>query len=519
MPNNKKHGGLQMRINNNLMALNAHRYMSSANSKQSKSLEKLSSGLAINSAADNAAGLAISEKMRAQINGLEQAQSNAQDGISMIQTAEGALQETENILQRMRELAVQSANDTNTSEDRGEIQKEIDQLSSEITRISESTEFNTKKLLDGSLTGKLHIGANEGQDLDVAINAMDAETLGVSGDGEGKAAFEVNANAAVVDYAGTALSAGEQELSVVKVDNITVSGTTDVAANYGLADTDGNIVAVSTNGKNYELLSEATSTNELGTASFDTNGQSIDFDDAVVSGSVTLTAVQDGANLDIAAADINATGSVDVEGLETGTYSVDVPADASESYFDGITFHTNTAFDDIESVLLDSNNELVAVEFNGTTIGTSGEYYSIEDVDLEGDSSTATNVLATDVEHIMKPTTDLADGKTVTIAADGGIDVSTQEAASAAITTLNTAINDVSAERANLGSIQNRLDHTINNLSTTAENMTASESRIRDVDMAKEMMEYTKLGILQQASQAMLAQANQAPQGVLQLLQ
>src|SRR6056297_3507759 len=180
MPNNKKHGGLQMRINNNLMALNAHRYMSSANSKQSKSLEKLSSGLAINSAADNAAGLAISEKMRAQINGLDKATDNAQDGISMIQTAEGALQESENILQRMRELAVQSSNDTNTTEDRAEIQKEIDQLSSEITRISESTEFNTKKLLDGSLTGKLHIGANEGQDLSVAINAMDAETLGVA---------------------------------------------------------------------------------------------------------------------------------------------------------------------------------------------------------------------------------------------------------------------------------------------------------------------------------------------------
>lgn len=507
MPNNKKHGGLQMRINNNLMALNAHRYMSSANAKQSKSLEKLSSGLAINSAADNAAGLAISEKMRAQINGLEQAQSNAQDGISMIQTAEGALQETENILQRMRELAVQSSNDTNTAEDRGEIQKEIDQLSSEITRISESTEFNTKKLLDGSLTGKLHIGANEGQDLSVAINAMDAETLGVSGDGEGKAAFEIDGTGTLTGNLDTSgLASGEQELNVVSLDNITVSdGTNEVIANYGLANSDGDIVGVSRDGKDYTLLGDSYGTDDLTSATFaNALTDEISFADAVTSGTVSLTAA------DTSITDITATASVDVEGLETGTYTV--------AAFDQATHTPDSTWTTAPNfALLDENEEVVA-------LGNGDKFYDINELTLAAGSNVfgtgSGEVLETAADAVVfDPTTTITGNEEITIAASGGIDVSTQEAASAAITTLNTAINDVSAERANLGSIQNRLDHTINNLSTTAENMTASESRIRDVDMAKEMMEYTKLGILQQASQAMLAQANQAPQGVLQLLQ
>jgi len=521
MPNNKKHGGLQMRINNNLMALNAHRYMSSANAKQSKSLEKLSSGLAINSAADNAAGLAISEKMRAQINGLEQAQSNAQDGISMIQTAEGALQETENILQRMRELAVQSSNDTNTAEDRGEIQKEIDQLSSEITRISESTEFNTKKLLDGSLTGKLHIGANEGQDLSVAINAMDAETLGVSGDGEGKATFELvttTTTAATGDIDTVGIVEGENVLNVVEVDNITVDGQ---VANYGLTNDDGKIVAVSTDAKTFDLLDDAYATGDLATADVDAAGL-FTFAETVETGTVTFDADSAGAMTNITAS----AASIDVEGLSTGDYSV-ADFDSTEHLTDLTlsTSGTDDVADLIDQVVLNSDNEVVAVSFTSSTDSientSANEFYAVSDIELEADSFAATvysGIVGADVDPVMT-SANLSDGDSISIKASGGIDVSSQEAASAAITTLNTAINDVSAERANLGSIQNRLDHTINNLSTTAENMTASESRIRDVDMAKEMMEYTKLGILQQASQAMLAQANQAPQGVLQLLQ
>ncbi|MBO0992235.1 flagellin Hag [Bacillus sp. SD088] len=270
-----------MIINHNIAALNTHRQLGAASNAQSKSMEKLASGMRINRAGDDAAGLAISEKMRAQVKGLDMASKNAQDGISLIQTAEGALNETHSILQRMRELAVQSANDTNTNSDRAELQKELSQLNEEIDRISNQTEFNTQKLLDGSVEEgfTFHIGANKGQNINLEIGKMDAATLEVS-----------------------------------------------------------------------------------------------------------------------------------------------------------------------------------------------------------------------------------------------ELDISTQEGADMAIESLQAAIDKVSGERSKLGAVQNRLEHTINNLNTSSENLTAAESRIRDVDMAKEMMEQTKNSILAQASQAMLAQANQAPQGVLQLL-
>jgi len=274
-----------MRINHNLAALNTYNRLSTNNTETGKSMEKLSSGLRVNRAGDDAAGLAISEKMRAQIRGLDQASRNSQDGISLIQTAEGALNETHSILQRMRELAVQAANDTYTTTDRQKVGAELTQLSKEINRIASQTEFNTKKLIASGINVKFQVGANSGQTIGMSINKMDFSTL----------------------------------------------------------------------------------------------------------------------------------------------------------------------------------------------VGTVA----------------ATGLLST---------------------------ISTNAVANSWIKLLNSAINTVSKERANLGAYQNRLEHTINNLNTASENLTAAESRIRDVDMAKEMMAFTKNNILSQAAQAMLAQANQQPQGVLQLL-
>lgn len=269
-----------MIINTNISAMNAHRSMGANQAEQQQSMEKLSSGMQINRAGDDAAGLSISEKMRAQINGLDQASSNAQDSISMIQTAEGALDESHDILQRMRELSVQSANDTNEEADREAIQAEVDQLVEELDRISENTEFNEQTLLDGELDVTFHIGANEGQNLELNVEDMSAEGLGVD-----------------------------------------------------------------------------------------------------------------------------------------------------------------------------------------------------------------------------------------------GIEVASQEDADGAITTIGEAIQDVSEQRSELGAVQNRLEHTISNLDNASENLSAAESRIRDTDMAEEMMNQTQSNILNQASQSMLAQANQEPQNVLQLLQ
>ncbi|UFT98544.1 flagellin [Radiobacillus kanasensis] len=381
-----------MRINHNIAALNTYRQLNSATNAQSKSMEKLSSGLRINRAGDDAAGLAISEKMRGQIRGLEQAERNAQDGISLIQTAEGALNETHSILQRMRELAVQSSNDTNTNSDRAEIQKEIDQLGSEIDRIANTTEFNTQRLLDG--------------------NASKAGTT---------------------DATAEILSQSSDKFSVA-ASTVTNTGVTGSGAYY------------------IEIGSETTTAGTYNVTVTDSTGA---VNTAVTSVSITASAggsfTLDGVKINLAA------------GTETGD-------SAGVKIKDDVT-------------LADDNS--LSLQIGSNTAQTMG-------VDIRDMSASALQV--------------------------SGIKVDSQGAAEASITAIESALREVSTERSKLGSFQNRLEHTINNLGTSAENLTASESRIRDVDMAKEMMNQTKNSILAQAAQAMLAQANQQPQGVLQLL-
>ncbi|PPB13002.1 flagellin [Brevibacillus laterosporus] len=377
-----------MRINHNVSALNTHRQLGVNTGASGKNLEKLSSGLRINRAGDDAAGLAISEKMRGQIRGLEMASKNAQDGISLIQTAEGALTETHSILQRMRELAVQASSDTNEGVDRQKLQAEVDELSKEIKRISTDTEFNNQKVLDGSFDNKtFHIGSNQGQNIKLSINDMSNEKLGVNG-----LAKETTAG----DITFTNRS-GDDDFKVEFV--IGAKGSSTSAA------------VDSKTGKVTVTLASANGT--------DTTAK---LDDV-----------------------LGALKGVGVESkLATGKKGSDAAAKLTE-----------------------------------TTIS----------------KAAATNVDDT-----------------------RGVNISTQKAADKAITTINNALNKVSEERSKLGANQNRLEHTINNLGATAENLTAAESRIRDVDMAKEMMDFTKNNILTQAAQAMLAQANQQPQGVLQLL-
>ncbi len=523
-----------MRINTNISAMNAHRQLSINTQNGQKSMEKLSSGLRINRAGDDAAGLAISEKMRGQIRGLTQATRNAQDGISLIQTAEGALNESHSILQRMRELAVQSATDTNTADDRAEIQKEVDQLAAELTRIGDTTEFNTQKLLDGNYQGKFHIGANEGQNMDITIGDMRADALGVSGDGEGIGTFQVTSTAGTDNAAlDNVIPDGDNTYKVVDFgETKTVCGATAVM--YGLENEDGEIVAVADKeAKEFTFLTGGVKLSELEYkaefhGAYKDANETIVFGESVRSGEVEVTGAANGVVGDTAT---TATGTIELEGLATGTYTVDNPADANESYFENINFDGDSAFAAIDLVLLDADGELAAVKFtaqaSGNTAGLSddgSDWIHIDDLDLEGAyehgaTELDVNVLkdGTDAQAIMSTLT-LDDGDTLEIKADGGIDVSTQEAADKAITVIDAAISAVSAERSALGANQNRLEHTIANLGTSAENLAAAESRIRDVDMAAEMMEFTKSNILNQASTAMLAQANLAPQNVLQLL-
>ncbi|MDQ0159653.1 flagellin N-terminal helical domain-containing protein [Alkalibacillus salilacus] len=382
-----------MIINTNTAAMNTHRQMGINQDQQQSAMEKLSSGLRINKAGDDAAGLAISEKMRGQINGLDQASRNAQDGISMIQTAEGALDESHSILQRMRELSVQSANDTNVDADREELQNEMDQLSEELNRISDNTEFNTQNLLDGSMEGTFQIGANEGQNLDVQIGDMSAEGL--------EAGTSETISGADVDLDDSLSGLEGESLNVTSFDAVDMDDTTDangIEASYGLENSDGELVAVSENGEDYFAIEGgAKSVEDLDGQDYDENG-ALDFD---------------------------------------GTYT------------------------------------------HGTV-----------EVGADGDEVTASR----------------------------GIDINTQESANDALATLDGAIESVSSQRSELGAVQNRLEHTISNLDNSSENLSAAESRIRDADMAAQMMEQTQASVKSQAAQSMLAQANQQPQSVLQLL-
>jgi len=390
-----------MRIQHNIAALNANRMLANNNAAVSKNLEKLSSGYKINRAGDDAAGLAISEKMRGQIRGLDQASNNANDGISLVQTAEGSLNETASILQRMKELATQASNGTyQNAVDRENISKEVESLKSEVTRISTSTNFNKINLLDGTLGGYTSTTTNTA---DTALSA--------------------------VSISGGNLAAG---------DAISLAFTAGTGANLGT----GSIAATSTTG-------------------------GITFD--------VLAGAKGGNTYTIKAKVNEATATA---------------ADAKKYQGLEITFKVGSG------TLADAAHVLtIASSSKGLTLQIGASATIDQQVTLKvGDMSA--KGLAID-----------------TIAVDN------QDNAAKAISSIDDAINKVSGTRADLGALQNRLEHTVTNLGTTSENLTSAESRIRDVDMAKEMMEMTKNNVLAQAAQSMLAQANTQPQNVLKLLQ
>ncbi|NLL02701.1 MAG: flagellin [Clostridiales bacterium] len=383
-----------MRIQHNISALNAHRQLSINTSALSKNLEKLSSGYRINRAGDDAAGLAISEKMRAQIRGLDQATANANDAISLVQTAEGGLQETHSILQRMRELAVQSANGTyQDTVDREALNKEMTALKSEIDRISTSTNFNGINLLDGSLGGTEATGAGDG-------------ITNLTGD-----------NAAKFTISGGNLTE-EDTITLTSDGTILTAATTE--------ETDG-VTFTSIDGKTF------------------------------------IAVVADDATV----------------------------ADANK--WKGVTLT-------VENAIVGDEADTVTVT-PGTASANSLKFRI-------GTSGTTDGQVELNIENMNSASLQITDAS-----------IATLDDAASAIELIDSAINQVSMQRADLGAMQNRLEHTVNNLGTTAENLTSAESRIRDVDMAKEMMAMTKNNILNQAATAMLAQANIMPQSVLQLLQ
>lgn len=450
-----------MVVQHNLSAMNANRMLNVTTSAQSKSTEKLSSGYKINRAADDAAGLSISEKMRKQIKGLTQASSNAQDGVSAVQTAEGALTEVHSMLQRMNELAVQSSNGTNSQTDRKAIQDEIDQLTSEIDRVSETTKFNETYLLKGNGT--------ETRQKEVAATAMTAtyktpvtSTVALTA-----------TNAPTTWYAkgsATALTA-DQILERLEVD-----------ANGNVAIKDG-----------MEMYSEAANT---------TDQYGAQTKDKIVA----LTTVKQSYGVASTALYADAQGTTAVKDEDLKNY-FNEDGTVKQSLYKKTT-GANATFKEIGAEQI-ANYVTVTDAKDKTTV----EYEAVKDLVLSfqvGADTTANNKISVSMQSMSAESIGV---KGISVTGDDSTN------ADAAVDTIGEAIKKVSSQRSALGAVQNRLEHTIANLDNIVENTTAAESAIRDTDMAEEMVAYSKNSILTQAGQSMLAQANQSNQGVLSLLQ
>lgn len=572
-----------MIINHNMGAINAQRNMGINSGAASKSMEKLSSGLRINRAGDDAAGLSISEKMRAQIRGLDQASTNAEDGISMIQTAEGALNETHSILQRMRELSVQAGNDTNADTDRSAIQEEINQLTSEINRIGNTTEFNTQKLLkgdgasnlnksgvvaDGALTngattnveatqtttfaGGLEDGKSvtwtlNGQEIKVNFvsdatvtdtkavvdadnstgNSVTIKFKGTVSQDDTTAAITSALNSSIskndalagnfsVTDAGTgkvtvaATSTGSAKGSAGSIADITTTLTTTslATANYGKASVGTTTYTQASKEIDFSSITTDDKLKELIGTGMTINGQQIEFynaNDGAYTGDAIGVNISDAlaatANKDQALAKSIASQlatKIDGVTIDATTNKLNITATAKGEEGNSIKVSDGGIQKDFEVKLQVGANENQSMSIaigdmrsNALGLVGSGDGFTKESTVTDG--TNATNV-------------------------ENALDVSTATNAGKATTIINEAIQKVSNQRSSLGAYQNRLEHTINNLDTSSENLTAAESRIRDTDMASEMSEYSKNNILQQAAQAMLAQAKSAPEQVLQLL-
>ena len=550
---------IEMRIQHNIMAMNAYRNYANNTSALSKNLEKLSSGYKINRAGDDAAGLAISEKMRAQITGLDKAQDNAKDGISLVQTAEGALTEVHDMLNRMVELADQSANGTYDVEtDRANLQKEVEQLKSEINRIADSANFNGIKLLDGSMDAE---GIGGGANMSVNFGSVTAYEAGVS---NADPTFSVSLDGlslkANASSGSLVLNVGGQDIT------LKFSGATKGSA-VSLGSLKLSASSATLGGIKYDIkVSQGSLKFEMASSVVLTAGMTLNPSFEVKVGNATGASIESGlinkgtqviTSGVIGGAEKMATATFEItkDMLANGatikigdqTFTIDYSKSKDEAT--GTTIGVkdlltkdgqldNAAIDEVITRITDAGkgNKLFTIGNNGNNQITlqsetglnSATYATLDTADeikkqvavnaptqpgkaltLQiGDTSDSFNRLSVSIQDMHVDNLGIED-----------LDISTQAGAQSAVDKIKAAINTVSSVRGTLGATQNRLDHTINNLSVMQENIQDAESTIRDTDVADEMMAYTKNNILIQSAQAMLAQANQVPQGVLQLLQ
>lgn len=583
-------------INHNLPAMNTYGKLTKNSTAASKSMEKLSSGLRINRAGDDAAGLAISEKMRGQIRGLDQASANAQDATNMLNTAEGALGTTEDILQRMKELATQAANDTNVKSDRGEIQKEINQLTSEINRIGNTTEFNTQKLLKGDggtalegVAGTVTTGMSGGVDA-IFGQAKASYTLTSAGKNNDSLSITLNGQKLTINFTDQAGA----DATKAKDGSMQTNGNETTMTVYVSHDTDASKNLANNGSSIRDALQQMIDSNSSLKGQYTVTGSGAEVSVSAVKGGAydgTNSSIKGSANFEVSGNLAGTTGSVEgtytaavaaTGGISLGTAGVggaaatagdvyaayagkgitingtalefydgskgaytgkaqgiDIKGAASaadvaaaivaQAKVDGVTLGSTGARIDIAAKTgglagndLTSQNGTIQKDFSATfQVGANqGQSMTIELGDARAlalgisgsanSSDSATGAKFTNTKVVTNGTT--------TVNEEAALDVSNHDNATNAIAVIEKAIEQVSAERSKIGAYTNRLEYTIDQVTNTSENISSSESRIRDVDMAKEMMKYQTKNVNMQAAQAMLAQANQAPQNVLSLL-
>lgn len=507
-----------MRINHNISALKANNQLGKTNKQLDASLEKLSSGFRINSAADDSAGLAISEKMRTQIAGLDQASRNASDGISVIQTAEGALIEVEAMLQRMRELAVQSANGTYTSEDREAIQAEIDQLNNEIKRISETTEFNTMTLLDGNIDRKSYSSNNNCK----IVSLSDTVSIG--------------------DYALKVKQDARQAVLLGDIAAFDIADpiTSDQTGSININGVSVTVKEGDTLDDVFRKLRDAGDSVGVKVFAIDKDATPSTTDNPELAGYESTTWAND-TRLAFVSSQYGSNQKIELycDNPELATLLGLSDSKAEATGYDAIAeLNYSSQFENTATVSIRGNRIIISdrnsfemdIEVAPGTVGTEFQDYSVDvptpKIIAAGTEANVTlSVLdagpmdlqiGANEGQIMSVRIPKVNPETLGI---DKINIGTADGAQEAITLLDNAVNAVSAIRSKLGAYQNRLEHSISNLDTTSENMTESLSRISDVDMAEEMAEYTQKNVLAQAGTSMLAQANQRPQTILTLLQ
>jgi flagellin len=512
---------MALTVNSNIASLNAQRNLSSSSSNLSTSLERLSSGSRINSAKDDAAGLQISNRLTSQINGLSVAVKNANDGISIAQTAEGAMQESTNILQRMRDLALQSANGSNSDSGRDALQKEVASLQSELTRIADTTSFGDKKLLNGSFGNtSFQIGANANETIDVSLSSVAANKIGLSGKSVSATAlggFSGMSDAGYVSDAANTLSVqvGDQTKDIALTDGMSaaqlagqyngVQGLSGVSAYTGVQvgvaanTTAGDTVALNVQGVEISFTADTTAALSAGALSTAIDSATAD---ALKDKGITfeMNAANDGVIFKSATGEnINISASV-TGGATDGADLILTAVDKAGAAIAGNTPVTVSADElggtdpvatasSIATGVLDFDNAVLDNKYGAVKVTASG---------LTGGAVTV--------------------GTTTKFASVESIDISTAGGAQSAIDIIDAAIGDIDDQRASLGAIQNRFDSTISNLQNIGENASAARGRIMDTDYAAESANLAKNQIMQQAGTAMLAQANQLPQAVLSLL-